>query len=291
MKRLLAITNASAGTASDDAVSEALGVLREKFEVTTAATSSLDDLDQALADQPDADVVAALGGDGSLHAVVNALHRADRLDRVAVALVPLGTGNDFARTVELPTEPVEAARRVVEAEPRRMDLIAAEDGQIIVNAASVGLGAEAAVRAKRYKSRWGPIGYAIGALKSAFVPDARVVVRVDGRRLRGHGHVTQLAVGNGRFVGGGTELFPAAKIDDGKMDVQVVFARTLFERFLYVLRVATRTTHRSPLVHQELAERVSVDGEGLRCTSDGELSDACPRHAWRLLPGALTLLA
>lgn len=291
MERLLAITNASAGTSTDEAVDAALDVLREKFEVVTAATSSLDDLDRSLAGEPEVDVVAALGGDGSLHAVVNALHRAGRLDDVAVALVPLGTGNDFARTIELPTEPVAAARRVVEAEPRRIDLIEGEDGQVIVNAASVGLGAEAAVRAKRYKKTWGPVGYVLGALKSAFVPDARVVVRVDGRRLRGPGHVTQLAVGNGRFVGGGTELFPAAKIDDGKMDVQVVFARTLFERAIYVLRIATRTTHRSPLVHQELAESVSVDGEGLRCTSDGELSDACPRHAWRLLPGALTLLA
>ncbi|WP_293784108.1 diacylglycerol kinase family protein [uncultured Aeromicrobium sp.] len=291
MKRLLAITNASAGTSTKEAVDAAVAVLRERFEVSAAATASLDDLDRALDDEPDVDVVAALGGDGSLHAVVNALYRAGRLDAVGVALVPLGTGNDFARTLALPTEPVEAARRVVEAEPRRVDLIKAEDGQVVVNAASVGLGAEAAVRAKRYKRRWGPIGYVIGAVKSAFVPDARVVVQVDGRRLRGPGHVTQLAVGNGRFVGGGTELFPSARIDDAKMDVQVVFARTLFQRFVYVLRIATRSTHRSPLVHQQLAETVSVEGEGLRCTSDGELSDPCPRHAWRVLPGALTLLA
>lgn len=290
MRRLLALSNASAGSSSEDAIADAVAVLRSGYEVEVVATSSVDELDAALAERPGVEVVAALGGDGSLHAVVNALHRAGRLAEVTVALVPLGTGNDFARSVDLPVEPVEAARRVVEGRERAVDLILGEDGVIVVNAAQVGLAAEAAARAKRYKDRYGPLGYVLGALKSAFVPDARVTVRIDGRRLRGHRHVTQLAVGNGRFVGGGTEMFPAARLDDGKLDVEVVFARTLLERAIYAGRLLTRTTHRSPLVHAEHAREVSVDGEGLRCTSDGELSEAAAHHGWRILPAALTLI-
>lgn len=292
MPRLLAITNASAGTSTTTSVDSGVDVLRRRFDVDVVATGSADELDAALADRPDLDAVVAFGGDGSLHAVVAAVHRAGRLDSLAVGLVPLGTGNDFARTLGLPLDPASAAERIIASDGRRIDVLEDFGGAIVVNAASIGLGAEAAVRAKRYKKRWGPLGYAIGAAKSAFVPDAKVDVTIDGRRVRRrHGHITQLSVGNGRFVGGGTELFPTAEIDDGQMDVQVVFAHTLAGRAAYVVRLLTRTTDESPLVHYERAQRVEVHGDGLRCTSDGEISDPCPDHTWHVLPAALTFLA
>ncbi|TSD55806.1 diacylglycerol/lipid kinase family protein [Aeromicrobium piscarium] len=292
MPRLLAITNASAGTSTTSSIDAAVEVLSRVHEVDTVATGSTDELDAALAERPDLDAVVVFGGDGSLHAVVDAVHRAGRLDDLAVGLVPLGTGNDFSRTLGLPLDPAAAAERILGSEGRRIDLLEDFGGAVVVNAASIGLGAEAAVRAKRYKKRWGPLGYAIGAAKSAFVPDAKVEVKIDGRPVRRrHGHITQLSVGNGRFVGGGTDLFPTAEIDDGQMDVQVVFAHTLAGRAAYVVRLLTRTTDESPLVHYERAQRVEVHGEGLRCTSDGEISDPCPDHTWQILPGALTFLA
>ena len=120
-RQLLAITNAQAGSADDVVEAQVIGVLRTGAQVEVAATSGADDLARALAAHPDLDAVVVLGGDGSLHAVVQALHDADRLD-VLVALVPLGTGNDFARTVELPDDPVAAARVVLEGSPRTLDL-------------------------------------------------------------------------------------------------------------------------------------------------------------------------
>lgn len=291
MHQLLAITNDSAGTSSDDAVDAAVDVLRTAFDVEVVGTGSPEELDAALDAHPDAGVIAAFGGDGSLHAVVDAIYRAERLGTVTVALVPLGTGNDFARTLELPTDPVRAARRIIAAEPRAIDLIEDREGSIVVNAASAGLGAEAAVRAKRYKEKFGPIGYVVGAVKSAFVPDARVLVTIDDRPLRSRqGRVSQVSVGNGCFVGGGAALFPEAEVDDGLLDIQVVFAPTLARRAVYALRILTRTAHGSPLIHTERGRRVTVHGEGLRCTSDGELSDPCPDHTWRILPGALRFL-
>ncbi|OUZ09272.1 hypothetical protein BHE97_11155 [Aeromicrobium sp. PE09-221] len=292
MRRLLAITNASAGTSTSASIESGVEVLRRDAAVEVVATGSLDELDAALAEHSEVDAVVVFGGDGSLHAVIDAIHRAGRLDDLAVGLVPLGTGNDFARTLDIPLDPARAAERVSGSEGRRIDLLEDFGGAVVVNAASIGLGAEAAVRAKRYKERWGPFGYVIGAAKSAFVPDAKVEVRIDGRPIRRrHGHITQLSVGNGRFVGGGTELFPTAEIDDGQMDVQAVFAHTLAGRAAYVVRLLTRTTDESPLVHYERAQRVEVHGDGLRCTSDGEISDPCPDHSWKVLPGALTFLA
>lgn len=292
MRTLLAISNASAGTSSDDAVESALSILREEFDVQSAQTGSPEDLDEALAEHPAVDVVAALGGDGSLHAVVNALYRAERLADVAIALIPLGTGNDFARSLEVPTDPQEAARRVIASSGRTIDVIIADDDTAIVNAASVGLGAEAALRSKRYKEKWGPFGYVIGALKSLFIPDSAMTVHVDGKRVkRRSGRVTQVSVGNGRFVGGGAELFPIADLADGKMDVQVVYAPTLIGRALYVFHILTRSTHRAENIHYDTAEKVTVGGEELRTTIDGELGDPHPEYACRIEPGALTFLA
>ncbi|WP_449063433.1 diacylglycerol kinase family protein [Planomonospora algeriensis] len=92
MAELLAICNRRAGSADEGALEAALGTLREGADVVEAAG---DGLDEALGAHPGRDVVV-LGGDGSLHAAVAALHRRDELGARTVGLVPLGTGNDFA---------------------------------------------------------------------------------------------------------------------------------------------------------------------------------------------------
>src|SRR5687768_3124147 len=123
MTDVLVIANAGAGTSSEEAQDTALDVLREHLDVTLVTTSSQDQLKGALADHRDARTVVVLGGDGSLHAVVAALHAAGRLADVAVGLVPLGTGNDFARTLDLPTDPAQAAEVVTAGEEKSLDLI------------------------------------------------------------------------------------------------------------------------------------------------------------------------
>lgn len=291
MRSLLAISNAFAGTSNDDAVEAGLAALQDSFDVSHVQTSSPDDLDDALIEHADVEVVAALGGDGSLHAVVNAVYRADRLDDVAVALIPLGTGNDFARTLELPDDPAQAAARVSAAEGRRIDVIHDSHG-LVVNVATVGLGAEAALRSSRYKARWGPAGYVLGALTSLLVPDKAMKVTVDGTEIRRRsGRVTQVSVGNGRFVGGGAELFPRARLDDAKMDVQIVFAPTLVGRVAWAWRIITRSTDRSAAVKYACADEVVVKADDLRCTSDGELGEPASHYEWSMLPEAVRLLA
>ena len=102
VERLLLITNADAGTNDEEAVDAALEVLRRAADVEVAATSSPDELEEVLAKRDGRDLVVA-GGDGSLHAVVAALHASDDLAGPTVGLIPLGTGNDFARGVRIPS--------------------------------------------------------------------------------------------------------------------------------------------------------------------------------------------
>lgn len=287
MDTWLAIGNASAGTSDEETIAQVLTCLREFARVDYVATEGPDDLARELADHDDAGLVAVLGGDGSLHAVVQALYDADRLDRTVVGLVPLGTGNDFARTLELPDDPVGSARALAEGTDRAIDLIVDGDDHVVVNAAHLGLGAQAAERSAPVKPVLGPLAYAAGAVSTLFSRTPRLRVRIDDRELGGR--IAQVAVGNGRFVGGGGELLPHALVDDGLMDVAVVFASTVPRRIAYALHLSRGTHADEDYVEYTTARRVRVDSAPLGCTSDGELTGPSAVHSWRIVPGALTM--
>lgn len=291
MEPLLAIGNASAGSSTEEAQEAALQVLREHRDVTLVTTSSPDELGEALAEHHDVATVAVLGGDGSLHAVVAALHALGRLADVTVGLVPLGTGNDFARTLDLPTDPASAAEIVAAGKERALDLILDADDTVTVNAAHVGAGTEAAIAAQPHKKRFGPVGYAIGALVSGFrVQGKHLTITVDGDRVPDRGRVLQVAVGNGRFVGGGAALLPEADPSDGLMDVAVVFAHTRRERLMYALSLGLRRHHRRDDVDYRRGTEVSVEGAVLQCSNDGEITEPFRSHTWRVEPGVLRMI-
>ena len=230
---LLVITNSDAGTADDEALASALAVLRGSTSVEVCATSEPGELDGALHRAGSRRVVVA-GGDGSLHAVVSALHRRHELgvDRV-LGLLPLGTGNDFARTLGIPLDPIEAAESLVKGAVRPMDLLIDEVGQVVVNQVHLGAGAEAGRRGAPWKERLGKIGvgpvnlgrlgYPIGALLSSIDPPVlRLRVEIDGEVVTDVDHpVLMVALGNGATVGGGLELTPDADPADGQIDVMI----------------------------------------------------------------------
>ena len=293
MSTLLAIANAEAGTADDTAVDAALQVLRADAEVELVRTASPDDLTDALTKHPSIDGVVVLGGDGSVHAVVAAMHAADRLADAFVAIIPLGTGNDFAHTVGLPDDPADAARLVASGNVRELDLILDLQDRVVVNAAHIGVGAEAAAAAVPWKKRFGPLGYLIGSLvaglRGLVKPGARVEITVDGKRLPGH-RVIQVAVGNGRFVGGGTLLLPDADPADGLLDVAVSYPASALRRVGYAFSLRSGQHVRRADVTYLRGTEVTVSGDPMPSTSDGELTDPAPDHAWRMVPSAWRLV-
>lgn len=287
MNSWLVISNANAGSSDEAVIAQILDILREAARVEHVATEDPDHLARTLAEHPDADLVVSLGGDGSLHAVVQALHDADRLPGTPVGLVPLGTGNDFARTLALADDPVTAARDLVTGAVRPIDLVVDATGTVVVNAAHVGIGAEAAARAEPVKPALGPVAYVLGAVSTLFTPSADVHITIDDRTLSGR--VAQVAVGNGRFVGGGGELLPKAVVDDGLMDVAVAFAARLPQRIAYALRLRRGTHPDADFVHYTRATTVRVEGDAVRCTTDGELTEPRPEHGWEIQPGGLAM--
>ena len=289
MEDLLLITNAAAGTNEQESVDRVVGVLSRATSVEVAETSAPEELDEVLG-RLDGRGVVVLGGDGSLHAVVNALFRGELLDSTRLGLVPLGTGNDFARGVGIPIDPAEAAELVVAGHTLRIDLVVDDEKTVVVNNVHLGVGAQASREAEAWKSRLGRLGYVVGAVKAGVRPDfIRVQVVVDGKPLLKRQRVVQVAIGNGPDVGGGTSLIPDADPTDGRMTVIVSRAVKAFARVVYMARLRAGTHHLMQEVVRVDGKEVVVEGGDFWVTADGELSGPHRHRQWTLVPGALEM--
>ena len=301
MDPLLVITNADAGTADDEALGNALEILRERASVEVQATSKPGELDGVLQRAGSRRIVVA-GGDGSLHAVISALYRRHDLEHAVVGLLPMGTGNDFARSLGLPLDPEEAALVIASGEVRRMDLIVDELGEVVVNNVHVGAGAQASRRGARWKDRLGSIGvgrvnlgklgYPIGAALSAFQPPSvHMHVEVDGKIVTDVDRpVLMVAVGNGAHVGGGTELTPEADPEDGKVDVMVSHAIGPTAKLGYALHLRRGEHHRRDDVQYVRGSQVTISGDAFWISADGEISGPERQRSWHVEPAAYSFI-
>ena len=290
MDPLLLIANADAGSADRERLDEALDVLRRYADVEVATTGNPGELDGVLHRRGGRRVVVA-GGDGSLHAVIAALHRRNELSETVVGLLPLGTGNDFARGNDIPLEPAEAAELVVAGEVLPVDLIVDCVGEVVVNNVHVGVGAQASYKARSWKKALGRVGYVVGALQASIRPPFyRFRVEVDGEVVADMDrHVAQVAVGNGTTVGGGTDLTPHADTGDGLLDVMVSLAVGPLSRFGYAFQLKLgRHPEREDVIYLR-GKTVSVSGQAFWCSADGELSGPERTRTWRIEPGAFSM--
>jgi diacylglycerol kinase (ATP) len=206
--------------------------------------TQIDDLLDRRGDRP----LVVCGGDGSLHNTLRALWRRGEAGRCPVGLIPLGTGNDFARGVGIPLDPAEAAKLIVSGTPRTVDLATDDSGDVVVNAMHVGAGADAAVRARPLKPYLRIAAFPIGAVLAGIrAPGLRLRVEVDGRAVvSGRRRVLMAGFGNAPSIAGGTaELAPGASVTDGVLDVVVSTAVSPLARAR--LRAGAHARHpRSP---------------------------------------------
>jgi diacylglycerol kinase (ATP) len=167
------------------------------------------------------DLIILGGGDGSVSSVVDLLVGSDAV----LGLLPLGTANDFARTLEIPSDLEEACETIALGKVVDVDLGLVGENYY-VNVTSVGLGPEVTqALSSRLKRTTGVLAYPVAAIK-AFLhhkPFSATLSFPDGD----HQPVTfewllQVAIGNGRFYGGGMIVNPNSSIDDRTLDIYVI---------------------------------------------------------------------
>ena len=298
---MLVITNSEAGTADRERLDEALTVLRAAASVEVAETSNPGELDGVL-HRAGSRLIVVAGGDGSLHAVVAALHKRNELKDRTLALLPMGTGNDFARGNDIPLDPTEAARLVVGGSPRPVDLIVDDTGSVVVNNVHVGVGAQASRKGHTWKTRLGAVGfgkvnlgklgYPIGALMSAFHPPHwRLRVELDGRVVNDVNRpVLMVAIGNGGNVGGGTELNPEADTEDGRLDLMLSRAVSPGAKLGYVAKLRKGEHEERDDVVSFRGSSVTISGEEFWLSADGEIDGPERNRTWRVEPAAYSMV-
>jgi diacylglycerol kinase family enzyme len=278
--RLALIANRRSGTAPDPAElaarlaagGAAVGYVPIE-QIADAGGGALEDgALAALQTEGTPDRIVVAGGDGSIGPAALCAARLG----VPLAVLAVGTANDFARAKRLPLDDLEAAcalARDAGARTRHAELGIA-GVRPFVNAAAAGLSVAAAHAAKPHKSRLGPLAYAIGALKAAVTATPlRCSVSCDGE-VCFEGSVWQAVVGITGAFGGGSEI-GVTSAHDGQLDVAVVPAgsRAGLVRRAYGMRTG-RLTEQSDVVHRRgvtidvavAGQRTfNVDGETCRC--------------------------
>lgn len=221
-----------------------------------------------------ADVVAAVGGDGTLNEVVNGLDGYD----TPLGLVPAGTANDFARQAGIPADADHAMDVILQRKPMLIDT-ASLNGRRFLNVSTGGVGAEATAETpSQAKHALGPLAYAItGLRKFAELEPVHAVFRGSGYTLECD--FLMFAVGSARSTGGGSLVTPHASTTDGLLDLCVVerMRRRDFARTLLRLRQGEHVGQDG--VHYVRVSELTIEAaRPVSVNVDGEVSDARTLH-------------
>ena len=249
--------------------------------------------------------IVAVGGDGTVGEVVNGyFHQRVALQPSAeLAVLELGTGGDYRRSLGSATNIEEAVARMVSGTAVPVDVgIAHYEGpdgmkeRCFANIASLGMSADVAARVDslpRLKRYAGPLAFAVGAALSAVRQHTyRIVLTLDS----GVAHTLEVAlcaVCNGQYFGGGMHVAPMARLDDGRLDV-IVVERAPRLVLLRSLRLLYTASHLGlPFVRHFRTSRVTIavvaGGVPLPLELDGDSVGRSPVANFDVLPGALRL--
>ncbi len=170
--------------------------------------------DAIRAEAKDVDMVILGGGDGTLNSAAAALQDT----QLPFGVLPLGTANDFARTIGVPRDLARAAQIIIDGHRRPVDL-GEVNGHFFFNVASIGFSAALARQlTAEAKRRWGTLGYALAAF-NLLRQSRPFTVEIDHDGTIERVKTVQISVGNGRFYGGGMTVEKDAAPDDGRLDV------------------------------------------------------------------------
>ncbi len=161
-------------------------------------------------------VIVACGGDGTLHEILNGF---ENFENNALALIPVGTGNDFAASANIPLKTKKAVDIIINGTPEYIDFIQLSSGLRSINAVGMGIDVDVLKRAYRgNNAKKSKYLQALVASLAAF-KSYNFTAKYNGREEERFGLIA--ALGNGRQIGGGIKLFNGAAISDGYLNLVI----------------------------------------------------------------------
>lgn len=251
-------------------------------------------------------LIIACGGDGTVSEVANGILESGR--DAELGILPSGTGGDFRRTLEIPTNTREAAHILRTGRTRRIDVgrvtFLDENGtevtRFFLGVASCGMSTKVIERVKSGGPDWlpastpqwigGRISFGASLIQTALKSSAtRIIVQVDDARERTLS-VANLCIANARYFGGGMKIAPDAKLNDGQLDIVNVADLGAFKTVTSAPRVYFGSHLSMSEVSHTLGRKVLVrpadrDTE-VALEVDGELPGRLPA-TFQVVPGAL----
>lgn len=225
------------------------------------------------------------GGDGTIHSALPALYRY----KIPFAVLPLGTANDFARSLGIPTD-IDAALQLIEHGKYRKINLGVVNGHYFLNVAHIGLGVQVTRElTPDLKKKWGVFSY-VGAAFAAFKAHKKfqLVIKTAQREYRMKS--IQLAIGNGRYYGGGNVIDEESEIDDGLLRLYSLYPLS-FWQLLTCSPLLRLGKHKNNPASFTLSGRnlEIITTPGLEIHADGEYISNTPA-AFAVIPQALEVI-
>jgi YegS/Rv2252/BmrU family lipid kinase len=221
--------------------------------------------------------VAALGGDGTVHEVVNGLMQIPGGRRPRLGVVPIGSGNDFSGGIGIQKDPYEAVRRLYQGgEEKSIDIGRIQDssGREDYFCNVLGIGFDAAINIQSRRISWlhGFPMYLVATLWTILHKYERPLLEIELDGERRSGHYLMLTIGNGTREGGGFKVTPDAQMDDGELDYLLVDAMSRLKMLRLIPEVMNGTHGRFPEAHLGRMKQLRITSDlALPIESDGEL--------------------
>lgn len=284
-RRALLLVNRSSrrGKESFSAVVSQLQPNFHLLEESTEQPRQISDLIRRYHHQVDLVIIG--GGDGTLNAAIEGL-----IDtQLPLGILPLGTANDLARTLEIPTSIPKACQIIADGEVKRIDLGKVND-KYFFNVASLGLSVEITQQLSgELKRRWGVLAYAIAALQVVYRarPFKAEICYLD-RSIQVK--TVQIAIGNGRFYGGGMVVDDDATIEDSKLDLYSLEIRKWWQIFPLIPAIMRGKQGNWPGVRTLEGQEIEIyTRKPYPINTDGEITTHTPAK-FQLVPQALPVI-
>lgn len=230
------------------------------------------------------DLVIVGGGDGTLNTIVDSLVET----KLPLGILPLGTANDLARTLAIPLSIPEACRAIATGNLKYIDL-GWVNGKHFFNVASLGLSVKITEKlSKGAKRRLGVLAYAYTALQVLSQTRAfRAVIEVNGESIQVK--TIQIAIGNGRYYGGGMAIAKDAAIDDRRLDLYSLELQHWWQIFPLLWTLPSGDHDFLPWVRTLQGENLEIyTRKPYEINTDGELTVTTPA-TFRVIPKALAV--
>ena len=241
------------------------------------------------------DLIVSVGGDGTANEIVNGIMQSK--NNPSLGIIPLGWANDFIKSIDIPSDIIEACKILIKGKIKKIDVGVINDQIYFANLCGIGFDAEVAHLANQIKNthpNWNTLGafiYVFATIKKLISPFGyhEVKIKIDQQEIKSK--ILFIAIGNGKIYGGRFKITPEAIIDDGWLEVCLVEEMGRLKYLMSIPKVF-KGTHKSikGISFYRAKEIVVQSSEPILAQISGEVIEGQKEFSITLLPKSLKLI-